>query len=82
MPDANPVTLRVAELNRRLAAVPFEPFAIVMSNGERLEVPHPDYVTITKHLRRIEWESAVPELRIVDVNPLHIAAIERLRPAA
>jgi hypothetical protein len=39
IPDPNPTTVVLAELMRRLAAIPFVPFTIVMSNGDRHEVP-------------------------------------------
>jgi hypothetical protein len=80
MAEQNPVTIMVAELMRRLASVPFEPFTIVMSNGDRHVVPTADHLTITRLLRQIVLETAEP--RIVDINPLHIVALERFRPAA
>lgn len=80
MAETNPVTLILAELVRRLAAVPFVPFSIVMSNGDRHEVPTADHLTITRLLRQVVLETDEP--RIVDINPLHIVALEQLRPAA
>ncbi len=80
MAETNPVTLILAELMRRLAAVPFVPFSIVMSNGDRHEVPTADHLTITRLLRQVVLETDEP--RIVDINPLHIVALEQPRPAA
>lgn len=80
MAESNPVTLIVAELMRRLGAAPFVPFTIVMSNGDRHEVPTADHLTITRLLRQVVLETDEP--RIVDINPLHIVALEHLRPAA
>lgn len=80
-PLPNPTTTIIAELNRRQAAVPFVPFTIVMSNGTRHEVPTADHLTITRLLRQVVLETDEP--RIVDINPLHVATIERAgRPAA
>ncbi len=80
-PLPNPTTTVIAELNRRLAEVPFVPFTIVMSNGDRHEVPTADHLTITRLLRQVVLETDEP--RIVDINPLHVASIERAgRPAA
>jgi len=80
MPDFNPATIIVAELLRKLEAVPFVPFTIVMSNGVRYDVPRADHITITRRLRRIELETDEP--RIVDINALHVASLETLKPAA
>ena len=33
-------------LKNLVKAVPFAPFALVLPSGERLEVPHPDFVWI------------------------------------
>ena len=79
MAGSDPSTLMVAELMQRLAASPFVPFAIVMSNGDRHVVPTADHLTITGLLRKIVFETDEP--RIVDINPLHIVALERLEPA-
>ena len=79
-PDSNPTTLVVAELMRRLAATPFIPFTIVMSNGDRHFVPTADHLSITRLLRQVMLETDEP--RIIDINPLHVASIENHKPAA
>ena len=79
--NPDPTTVILAELMQRLADTPFVPFTIVMSNGDRHEVPTADHITITRLLRRVELETDEP--RIIDINPLHVATIERAgRPAA
>ncbi|MBI4623534.1 MAG: hypothetical protein HY736_10000 [Verrucomicrobia bacterium] len=83
MPERNPdpTTVILAELMQRLADTPYIPFTIVMSNGDRHEVPTADHLTITRLLRRVELETDEP--RIIGINPLHVATIERAgRPAA
>ena len=81
IPDPNPTTAVIAELMRRLATVPFVPFTIVMSNGDRHEVPTADHLYITRLLRQVVLETDEP--RIIDINPLHVASIERAdKPAA
>jgi hypothetical protein len=80
MAEFNPVAITVAELARRLAVVPFVPFTIVMSNGERHAVPSADHLTITRLLKQVVLETDEP--RIVDINPVHIVALESIRPAA
>ncbi len=76
--DPNAIVL--VQLKQRLAAVPFKPFDIVMSNGDRHQVPTPDHITITRLLRRIQVETDEP--RIVEINPLHVASIEDHQNAA
>jgi hypothetical protein len=52
-----------------------------MSNGDRLEVPTADHLYITRLLRQVVLETDEP--RIVDINPLRVASIERAgKPAA
>ena len=80
MADPNPSTLIVAELMQKLAASPFQPFTIVLSSGDRHDVPSADHLTITRLLRRIELETDEP--RIIDINPLHVVALETVKPAA
>jgi hypothetical protein len=76
----NPLTLVIGQLNKRLAAIPFKPFDIVMSNGARHVVPTPDHITITRLLRRIEIETDA--LNMAEINPLHVASIEDHQDAA
>jgi hypothetical protein len=54
-----------------------------MSNQQRFEVPTADHLMITRIGRRIEWEFEGKEgLQIAEINPLHIASIQTLKPAA
>lgn len=76
----NPLALVIGQLNKRLAAIPFKPFDIVMSNGARHVVPTPDHITITRLLRRIEIETDA--LNMAEINPLHVASIEDHQDAA
>ena len=82
MPDnVNPATLILGQLLQKLEAMPFVPFAIVTSNGKRYDVPHADYVTVTRKLRRITWETDDPFVT-AEINPLHIVTLETMKPAA
>jgi hypothetical protein len=81
MPDPNPATVIVAELLQRLGEQPFQPFAIVLSNGSRHAVPSPDHCTVTRISRRVTVDH--DDGSFVLINPLHIAQIELLhKPAA
>jgi hypothetical protein len=79
MPE-NPLTAMVAELTRRLAATPFVPFTIVTVNNQRFEVHTPDHLTITGIHRTVIWEA--DEWKAAHINPVHIATLEWLKPAA
>jgi hypothetical protein len=74
--EFNPVTIMIAELNKRLAAVPFAPFTIVTSSGKNYPVPTPDHITITRLLREVFVE--YDDGSAATVNPLHIVAVESL----
>jgi hypothetical protein len=76
----DPTTIVLVQLNQRLGRIPFKPFVIVMSNGDRHAVPTPDHLTITRLLRRIELETDEP--KCVEINPLHVASIEDHQDAA
>ena len=75
-PEFNPGTVMLAEINKRLAALPFQPFAIVTSSGRAYEVPTPDHITITRLLREIVVEK--DDGTAAAINLLHVAAVERL----
>lgn len=74
MPDFNPVSITITELQRRLTKPAFEPFVIRMTNGAEYAVPTADHLSITKLLRRVTLET--DDGRAIDINPLHVATIE------
>lgn len=77
---ADPVSMVVADIARRLEAADFRPFTLFLSDGSRVEVPTRDHCTITRLLRRIEVE--YDDLTMIRVNPLHITRIEERSSAA
>lgn len=77
---ADPVSMVVADIIRRLDAPDFRPFTLFLSDGSRHEIPSRDHCTVTRLLRRIELE--YDDLTMVRVNPLHITRIEERKPAA
>jgi hypothetical protein len=78
-PEFNPVTVRLAELQRRLNEAPFAPFAIVMSSGKSYPVPTTDHLTITRLSRRVFVE--FDDYSSATINLLHVTAIEPLAPS-
>lgn len=80
MPDFNPTSITINDLNRWVHKAPFEPFVVRMSNGDAYEVPTPDHLIITKILRRVTLE--MDDGRSVDINPLHVVSIAAAKNAA
>lgn len=78
MPD--PTTTVVAEIIARLEEREFHPFAIMLSDGARYEIPSRDHCTVTRLLRRIEIER--DDGSITHIDPLHITRLELRKPAA
>jgi hypothetical protein len=69
----------IPELEERLAAPDFAPFALHLSNGRVLEVKHSDFLTITAR-KRIIYEPE--EGGAVWVQPLHVVSVDDLESAA
>jgi hypothetical protein len=78
VPD--PTANFVAEIMARLDEREFRPFAIMLSDGARYEIPSRDHCTVTRLLRRIELEH--DNGSITHINPLHITKLEWGKPAA
>jgi hypothetical protein len=78
MPDPTPSI--VAEIIARMDEREFRPFAIMLSDGARYDIPSRDHCTITRLLRRIEVEH--DDGSITHINPLHITKLEARKPAA
>jgi hypothetical protein len=38
--------MKIEQLQELIREVPFEPFDLIMPNGERLHVPHPDFIWV------------------------------------
>ena len=85
MPAAEPVDESADDLRDRLRAEPFEPFRLVMANGERIDIPAPACLGL--HGERIfvgfdydpvddipEYGDMLWRNQIVDVQPLEAAA--------
>jgi hypothetical protein len=64
---------------------PFVPFRIVFTDGRSFDIPHRDFLMITKHTVEIalapDAATGLPE-KIVHGSPLHIVRVELLQPTA
>ena len=64
-------------LRELLEAVPFRPFVLCLTDGRKLPVEHPDFLTLSRH-NRIIWEGRTEE-DFALAMPLHVTGIEPLR---
>jgi hypothetical protein len=70
--------MRAKELKERLQRQPFEPFRVVLSNGESYEVRHPEMALLLRGGIYVAVPDAKGELPEVAAwcSLLHVAAIE------
>jgi len=72
-----------AELIRRVRLQPFEPFKVHLSDGSNYDIPHPDFITITRTMIYVAVDPGrddVPE-KAIWCDPLHITRLEPLSHA-
>lgn len=65
----------VEQLRETVQAQPFEPFCVVMDNGERLLVPHEDFIWIMPNERVVQV--ALPNGASRWVNLRLVAGLEK-----
>ena len=77
--------MRPEDLKELRDREPFRPFRLVFTDGRAFEVPHRDFLMITRHTVDIavapDPVTGLPE-RIVFASPLHIARVEQDQPAS
>ncbi len=69
------------ELIRRVRSQPFEPFKLHLSDGSSYDVPHPDFITISRTMVFVAVNPGgddVPE-KVIWCDPIHIARLEPLK---
>lgn len=67
----NPIPL----LRELLVAAPFRPFDLCLSDGRKLPVEHPDFLTITPN-GRIIWEGETEE-EFAMTMAFHVTGVEK-----
>jgi hypothetical protein len=70
----NPIPM----LRELLAAHPFKPFTLCLSDGRRLPVHHPDYLLISGRGGFIVWEGE-HEGEFALATPLHVTGVEQIQ---
>lgn len=72
--------MKIDQLKNLVEAVPFVPFSLLMPSGERLEVPHPDFVWIHPDGRSVVVALKGDVVRIV--NWQMVTGLETKAPVA
>jgi len=67
--------VEVEQIREFVQAQPFEPFCLVMANGERLQVPHEDFIWIMPNRRVVQV--ALPTGASRWVNLQLVAGLEK-----
>lgn len=76
--------MRREDLIRLCQAVPFRPFRIYLSNGERFDIRHPELIATTLGVAHISFpeqdngQKGSEEIVSIIVSLVHIVKIERL----
>lgn len=80
-----PPTMLPEDLKALRDQQPFVPFRIVFTNGRSFDIPHRDFLMVTRHTREIalapDAETGVPK-KIVHDSPLHVVRVALLQPTA
>jgi len=73
------------EIKRLLKRTPFKPFSLVLTNGDRHAVHHPELLWVTREVLGLgTMRPGDPDVlaeRIIWLDPQHVMKIEPLEPA-
>ena len=74
--------MRVSEIKEHLDQKPFLPFRIHVSDGATLEVPHPEFVLVTKWALHVAHDPGPGELpeRVTRIPVEDVTRIEEAEP--
>ncbi len=62
--------MKAESLREVVRAQPFRPFSLILANGERLPVPHPEWVWLLPAGRTIGWSDQDERVKLLDVGLL------------
>jgi len=76
--------MHVSEVKEHLERRPFVPFRIHVSDGSSVDVPHPEFVLVTKWALHVAEPTRADELpeRVTRIAVGHVTRIEEIGPAA
>ena len=73
--------MRAEDLQEVIRAQPFRPFALMLADGIRLAVPHPEWIYLTPTKKTVIHATPNDRLRIPDVAQLLGVEVEPPVPA-
>jgi hypothetical protein len=66
--------VNVQECEKRVSGGGFRPFAILMTEGQEIEIPHPEFILIGKYSIAIRDKNGF----INNIDPLHVVSAREL----
>lgn len=69
------------EIRKAQRQVPFVPFRLHLTNGKAFDVPHPDFLTVSKLAIQVAVDPVGKDeipYQTVSISPMHITHIEPL----
>ncbi len=73
--------MKAESLREVVRAQPFRPFALILASGERLPVPHPEWVWLLPAGRTIGWSDQDERVKLLDVGLLLGVEMDTPMPA-
>ena len=73
--------MRPENLQEVIRAAPFRPFALMLADGTRLHVPHPEWVFLTPGGRTVVWADVADHVKLLDVALLLGVELDQPVPA-
>ena len=70
--------MKIERIRERIAGGGFKPFRLCLSDGTRIPVPHPEFLAIGKGVILAVGQND----RAYILDPVHVVALEDLRPKA
>ena len=70
--------MNIERIRERISGGGFKPFRLCLSGGTKIPVPHPEFLAIGKNVVLAVGEDD----RAFTLDPVHIVALEDLRPKA
>lgn len=59
--------MRTESLREVIHAQPFRPFALMLADGTRLHVPHPEWLVVTPTGRTVVWMDKDDRVKLLDI---------------
>ncbi len=73
--------MKTEVLRDTIRAQPFRPFRLVLANGERLHVPHPEWVWLLPSGRTVGWADQDDHYKLLDIGLLLGLEIDETVPS-